>query len=176
MISGGVYHPVDYADGGVISDQRILLNGTLQARLIVFKDYLSDKVLRFVSNMFDYQQMTITQLYRYRWNIEVLFKQLKQNFELSYFFSDSSEGIKTQIWIALISQLIFSVIHRQIKEAEDFVTLVSVASNNMGAYIDLISIMKTNKLNAAERDLQIVQLQLFDQKRGGVFRKIEKSP
>jgi len=176
VISGKVYHPVDYANGGVISDQRILLNGTLKARLIVFKDYQSGKVLRFVSNMFDYQQMTITQLYRYRWNIEVLFKQLKQNFELSYFFSDSSEGIKTQIWIALISQLIFSVIHRKIKEAEDFVTLVSVASNNMGAYVDLISIMKIDRLNAEERNLQIVQLEIFDQKRGGVFQKTERSP
>ena len=121
--------------GGIISDQKICLGEGLEARLVVFKDYVSGKVLRFVSNMFDYDVMTIVQLYKYRWNIEVLFKQLKQNFELCYFFSDSTEDIKSQIWIALIAQLIFSVIHRQIKEAEAFVTLVNVASNNMTSYV-----------------------------------------
>ena len=74
------------ANGGIISDQRILLKDGLEARLVVFKDYVSRKILRFVSNLFDYDVMTIVQLYKYRWNIEVLFKQLKQNFELCYFF------------------------------------------------------------------------------------------
>lgn len=176
VLDGVINHPVDYANGGIVSDQRILLNGFLEARLIVFKDHSSGKVLKFVSNMFDYHQRTIIQLYKYRWNIEVLFKQLKQNFELSYFFSDSTEGIKTQIWVALIAQLIFSVIHRQIKEAEAFVTLVNVAANNMGSYVSLIQIMKVNKLNAQQRDLEIVQFELFEIQRGGAFQKQEKSP
>jgi IS4 transposase len=45
--------------------------------------------------MFDYSVYTVIQLYKYRWNIEVLFKKVKQNFELGWFFSDSTEGIKT---------------------------------------------------------------------------------
>lgn len=86
VLSGQPNHISEYANGGIISDQRILLKGGLEARLVVFKDYVSGKVLRFVSNLFDYDVMTIVQLYKYRWNIEVLFKQLKQNFELCYFF------------------------------------------------------------------------------------------
>ena len=127
--------------------------------------------------MFDYDVMTIVQLYKYRWNIEVLFKQLKQNFELCYFFSDSSEGIKTQVWIALIAQLIFSVIHRQIKEAEAFVTLVNAASNNMTSYVGLIQIMKSGsiRLKAKERNLKIVQLQLFESGQGGAFQNDMKN-
>jgi hypothetical protein len=116
VINGIINHPVDYANGGVLSDQVIRLNDTLITRLIVFKDHASGKVLRFVSNMFDYDLMTIVQLYKYRWNIEVLFKQLKQNFELSYFFSDSSEVIKTQIWIALIAQLILRLFIVKLKK------------------------------------------------------------
>jgi hypothetical protein len=174
VLVGQPNHISQYADGGIISDQRILLKDGLEARLVVFKDYASGKVLQFVSNMFDYDAMTIVQLYKYRWNIEVLFKQLKQNFELCYFFSDSSEGIKTQIWIALIAQLIFSVIHRQIKEAEAFVTLVNVASNNMTSYVGLVKIMRAGRLSSVERDLEIVQLQLFDQQRGGTFHSKHK--
>ena len=175
VLVGQSHHISEYADGGIISDQRIRLKEGLEARLVVFKDHASGKVLQFVSNMFDYDAMTVVQLYKYRWNIEVLFKQLKQNFELTYFFSDSPEGIKTQIWIALIAQLIFSVIHRQIKEAEAFVTLVNVASNNMGSYVALIKIMKGGRLNSVERNLDIVQLQLFNIDQGGVFLQQPKN-
>ena len=62
--------------------------------------------------MFDFQTESIIRLYKNRWEIETFFKQLKQNFELGYFFSDSSEGIKTQVWIILIANLIFTVIHK----------------------------------------------------------------
>lgn len=171
VLEGKVNHISEYGDGGIISDERILLKEGLEARLVVFKDYVSGNVLQFVSNMFDHDAMTIVQLYKYRWNIEVFFKQLKQNFELCYFFSDSSEGIKMQIWIALIAQLLFSVIHRQIKEAEAFCTLVNVASNNMTSYVGLIKIMKANRLTAKERNVEKVQLHLFDSDKGGNFHK-----
>ncbi|MEO1100125.1 MAG: IS4 family transposase, partial [Bacteroidota bacterium] len=175
VLVGQPNHISEYADGGIVSDQRILLKDGLEARLIVFKDYASGKVLQFVSNMVDYEAMTIVQLYKYRWNIEVLFKQLKQNFELCYFFSDSAEGIKTQIWIALIAQLIFAVIHRQIKEAEAFVTLVNVAANNMTSYVGLVKIMKAGRLKSVERNLGIIQLQLFEQRQGGTSQNSKEN-
>ena len=74
-------------DGGIISDPFIELSNpktTLEARLIVNKDPGSGKVLKFVSNMFDYDALIILQLFKFRWNIEVLFKRLKQNFQLAY--------------------------------------------------------------------------------------------
>jgi len=148
--------------------------GAIRARSIVYKDPETGHVLQFVSNMFDYQDTTIIQLYKYRWNIELLFKRLKQNFELGYFFSDSSEGIKTQIWIALIANLLFSVIHRQCKEAELFPTIVNLAATNMGPYISLIKLVRSERLNGIERDLKIIQLELFDIHQGGVFQNPPK--
>jgi len=173
--SGTVNEITQYANGGIISDQLIIFDCGLKARLITYKDYVSGKVLRFVSNMFDYKSDTIVLLYKYRWNIEVLFKRLKQNFELSYFYSDSTEGIKTQIWVVLIAHLLFSVIHRQIKEAEMFVTLVSMAAANMGSYSSLVKILTTKTLNMQQRDLKIVQRELFGPKEGGLFLNIENS-
>ncbi|MCP4459492.1 MAG: transposase [Cytophagales bacterium] len=64
------------------------------ARLIIYKDPVSGKVLKFISNMFDHQGTTIIQLYKYRWIIEVLFKQIKQNFELGYFSRTAVKGSK----------------------------------------------------------------------------------
>ena len=92
VLTGQPNHISEYAGGGIISDQIIRLNSnetTVIARLIIYKDPVSGKVLKFVSNMFSYRAATIIQLYKYRWVIEVLFKQIKQNFELGYFFSDT---------------------------------------------------------------------------------------
>lgn len=179
VLSGQPNHTSEYADGGIISDQIILLNpgeSAVKARLVIYKDFVSGHVLQFVSNMFDYQPTTIIQLYKYRWNIEVLFKRLKQNFELGYFFSDSTEGIKTQVWVALIANLLFSVIHRQCKEAELFTTIVNLAAINMSSYISLIKLVNSGRLTGEERNLKIVQLNLFALKEGGVFRNSGKSP
>ena len=179
VLSGQPNHISEDADGGIVSDQIINLNpgqNALKARLIIYKDPESGKVLEFVSNMFDYMDTTIIQLYKYRWNIEVLYKRLKQNFELGYFYSDSSEGIKTQIWIALIANLLFTVIHKQCKEAEIFTTIVNLAAVNMGSYTSLIKIVKSGRLAAEDRDLEIVQLEIFKNIQGGLFRKPEKSP
>lgn len=179
VLEGEVNHISEYVDGGVVSDRVVLLNHSkspAKARLIVFKDPESGRVLKFVSNMFDYRDTTIIQLYKYRWNIEIIFKRIKQNFELGYFFSDSMEGIKTQVWIALIANLIFSVIHKQCKEAEMFVTVVSLASNNMTSYVSLIKIVKRQRFDDNERDLLKIQLELFNQQERGVLRIKEKSP
>ena len=179
VLSGQPNHISEYANGGVISDQIILLNPSnthLKARLIIYKDPVSGQVLEFVSNMFDHRDTTIILLYKYRWNIELLFKRLKQNFELGYFYSDSSEGIKTQVWIALIANLLFTVIHRQCKEAEQFVTVVNMAAINMCSYVSLIKLLRSGRLSGLERDLKIVQFDLFNLKQGGVFQIQENSP
>ena len=170
-----------YAGGGVIKDEVIELKlgqgQYLRARLITYKDTLTGHVLKFLSNMFHYQAATITLLYKNRWGMEVLFKRLKQNFELGYFYSDSPEGIKTQLWVALIAHLLFSVIHKQIKECEQFVTLVGMASNNLGSYICFVSLLNMRKkLSASQRDVHKIQLLMFDLVKGGVFERREKSP
>ena len=135
---------------------------TKSARLITYKDPLKGVKLRFISNMMNFKGDTIVRLYKNRWEIEVLFKQLKQNFELGYFFSDSSEGIKTQVWIALISNLIFTIIHKQVKECEQFLTIVSMASTNLSSYTSLLTIIEAKKWDARDRDVEIVQLDLFN--------------
>ena len=159
-------NPIDFLGGGIIKDEIIELKlkegTTTTARLITYKDPLKGVVLRFISNMMDFKNQTIVRLYKNRWEIEVFFKQLKQNFELGYFFSDSSEGIKTQVWIALISNLIFTVIHKQVKECEQFLTIVSMASTNLSSYISLLTIIQTKKWDVKNRNIEIVQMGLFN--------------
>ena len=114
----------------------------MKARLVSFKSAIKGKVFRFIFNMFEVQATTVAKLYKNRWEIGPFFKNLKQNFELKAFYSDSREGIQTQIWLALIANLIFTVIHRQIKQAEAFTTMVQMARVNLGSFASYIEVLK----------------------------------
>ena len=144
--------------------------------MVTYKDPLTGKTLKFLTNLIEYQASTIALLYKNRWDIEPYFKQLKQNFELGYFYSDSPRGIKTQIWLALIANLLFTIIHKRVKEAEAFTTIVAMAKSNMGSYVCLVAILKRTNLTPSERNNEIVQLQIFQTMGGGVFQNKNKSP
>jgi hypothetical protein len=158
---------------GVIKDEIIMLNtsnGPLRARLITFKSLTTDKTYTFLSNLFDVSATTIAKLYKNRWEIEPFFKQLKQNFELKGFFSDSQEGIKTQIWVALIANLIFTVIHRQIKQDEAFSAMVQMARANMGSFIRFIDVLKVKYWRGNEKNVEKIQLDLFKNLEGVLLK------
>lgn len=182
VVKSIVRSPDEYATGGVIKDEVIecILKGQdkpLTARLVTYKDPLSGTILQFFSNMFDCDSSTIATLYKFRWEMEVLFKRIKGNFQLDYFYSDSPEGIKTQIWIVLIANLVFSVIHRQIKESEQFATLIAMAANNLGSYICFITFLKTyQKSRRTPSQYRNYQVSLFMKSQGGLFDNVGKSP
>jgi len=76
--------------------------------------------------------------------------------------------------MVLIANLIFTVIHKRIKEAEQFTTLVAMAKSNLISYICFQTILKTTWLNEQERNLEIVQLDIFKLEQRGVLKKKEK--
>lgn len=128
----------------ILKDQLISLNyrensvsRTVEVRLVSYSDPESGEILEFITNLKGLDALTIALLYKNRWVIEVLFKQIKQNFELKYFLSDSENGIKIQIWVALILNLLFTVLHKRIKETENFSTMVMVAAKNLCSYVSL---------------------------------------
>ncbi len=142
---------------------------TFEARMVAYIEPVTQRKFVFLTNMMDVSAFTICMLYKDRWTIEPLFKQIKQNFELTYFLSDSAEGIKTQIWVALILNLIFTVIHKMTKEAEDFATMVKLAAKNTTVYVDLVSFLKNSTLaiRYAEREIiEKIQLDLFNKTQG----------
>lgn len=167
---------------GVVSDRIIELTysckkdkkrKTVKARLVAYIDPVKGEKLAFLTNLFDTKATTVCRLYINRWSIEVVFKQLKQNFDLEYFLSDSPNGVKTQIWVALILNLIFEVIHKMIKEAEDFATMVKIAAKNLCSYVSYISFLKdpfSEWLKIKNEELGKMQLNLFEDEKGGIFQ------
>lgn len=166
------------SEDGVVGDHIIELsyfcpeqkkNIGVECRMVAYIDPISKMKLVFVTNLFTVKPLTVSLLYKNRWVIEPLFKQIKQNFELSYFLADSQEGIKTQIWIAMILNLLFTVIHKMIKEAEDFSTLVKLAAKNLYSYVNFIGFIKDPKIvrRATREHIRIIQLSIFESTRGG---------
>jgi hypothetical protein len=114
----------DNCPDNYIKDQKITIKykdedgkeQLLTLRRVVYYDSDKDNIIAFLTNIMDMTTEQIGLLYKQRWQIELLFKQLKQNFPLKYFLGDNENAIKIQIWCTLIANLLFTVIAKNLKK------------------------------------------------------------
>ena len=138
---------------GIISDEKILAGTKTRkdkiiARRITYIDPVSNKQLIFFTNNQRMNATTIAEIYKKRWQIECLFKRLKQNYPLKYFLGDNENAIKIQIWIALITDLLIKVVKDQVKRKWSFSNIASMIRLHLMTYINL-----TKFLHNPERSL-----------------------
>ena len=95
------------------------------------------KPVSLLTNDMDMEVEDIVEIYRKRWEIELLFKQLKQNFPLRYFYGESANAIKIQIWVTLIANLLLMVMQRRIKRPWSFSGLATMVRNMLMYYINV---------------------------------------
>ncbi len=110
------------------------------ARIITYIDIKKGKQPKLVSlltNDFDMPLETIVAIYRRRWQIESLFKQIKQNFPLRYFYGESANAIKIQIWVTLIANLLLSVLLSKLKRHWSFSGLTTIVQIVLMYYLNL---------------------------------------
>lgn len=131
----------------IISDEQIQLgwrSGTkVKARLVRYKDPASGEVYEFISNNFRMKATTIAGLYQQRWQIELLFKRMKQNYPLKYFLGDSENAIQIQIWCSLIADLILKIVKKGAAAKWSFSNLAAMIRLHLMTYIDLGSFLKS---------------------------------
>ena len=84
----------------------------------------------------------IALIYKKRWTIELLFKQLKQNFPLKYFLGDNENAIKIQIWCTLITNLLLSVVRKKLNRKYAFSNIVSFCKIHLLNYIHLLKFLE----------------------------------
>lgn len=161
---------------GVLSDEIIEIEvkkgksvSKLKLRKIRFYDRENKRAFEFISNLYDFRADTIAALYKIRWQIELLFKQIKQNFPLKYFLGDNENAIKIQIYCVLIVNLLMGVIKKSLKRKWAFSNLVSFCRIHLFNYIHL-----TKFLNSPENDWEMDtgesgQLSLFEDNSAVVF-------
>lgn len=127
------------------------------ARIITYVDIKSGKQPKLTSlltNDFDMSPDTIVDIYRRRWQIESLFKQIKQNFPLRYFYGESANAIKIQIWVTLIANLLLSLLQSSLERSWSFSGLATMVRIVLMYYLNL-----ENFLNQPDADLKILLAQ-----------------
>ena len=90
------------------------------SRIITYVDEKKKNLIPLLSNDMDSDPKDIIDIYRKRWEIELLFKQMKQNFPLKYFYGESANAIKIQIWITLIANLLLMVMQKGLTRSWSF--------------------------------------------------------
>jgi len=156
----------DKTSDAVLKDELILIekdDKSIQIRRVAYWDATKEKVYEFITNNAEISPDQVADIYKHRWQIETMFKRLKQNFPLKYFLGDNQNAIEIQIWSALIIQLIMLVIQRKIKRKWAYSNMVSVMRFHLMTYIDLFKFLENpNKqwweLTSKPPD---IQLQLF---------------
>lgn len=153
---------------GVLKDEIIEIEvkkgkaiSKLTLRKVTFYDRQNKREFEFLTNLFDMRADLIAALYKTRWQIELLFKQLKQNFPLKYFLGDNENAIKIQIYCVLIVNLLLAVIKKRLKRNWAFSNLVSFCKIHLFNYINLMKFLENPEKDWQIERLESEQLTLF---------------
>ena len=95
-----------------------------------------------MTNNFSLPADHIALIYKNRWMIELLFKQIKQNFPLRYFWGESENAIKIQVYSVLIAQLLMVVIRKKAKTKKSFANMITVIRLHLMSYVNLFEFIK----------------------------------
>ncbi len=164
-----VLHIDECIHSGVLEDAIIELkvddNGkssTLKLRKVTFYDRVLKRKFEFLTNLFEMRPDLIAAIYKLRWQIELLFKQLKQNFPLKYFLGDNENAIKIQIYCALIVNLLLTVVQKQLKRPWSFSNLVSFCRIHLFNYLHLMRFLENPEKDWLRNQQNLEQQNLFD--------------
>ncbi|TDN89138.1 IS4 transposase [Salegentibacter sp. 24] len=130
------------ADSGVLKDEEIILyygekkQLKHHSRRIAYWDSENNRLFEFITNNMELEAEKIALIYKKRWQIELLFKQLKQNFPLKYFLGDNENAIEIQIWTAMLANLLITLVKGKVKKKWAFSNLVSIIRQQLMNYIN----------------------------------------
>lgn len=122
-----------------------------QARIITYVHEQKHRLISLLTNDMGSDPVEIIEIYRKRWEIELLFKQMKQNFPLKYFYGESANAIKIQIWVTLIANLLLMVMQKGLTRKWSFSGLATMVRINLMYYVDFYSLF-----NNPEKDWEII--------------------
>jgi len=160
-------HPHNRATG-VRSDQTIILTGPktatlypLALRRVHYYSAETDQRLVLLTNNFSIPSVTVANLYRWRWQIELFFKWIKQHLRIKNFFGTSANSVKTQIWIAISVYVLVAILKKRLALKQDLYTLLQILSLTLFEKTPILSLFHQAQCNL-EMDHEFNQLNLLD--------------
>ena len=120
---------------GLRSDQTIVLQGAKSSkfypealRRVAYYDVEHNRRLVFLTNNFDLPALTIAQLYRCRWQVELFFKWIKQNLRIKKFYGNSVNAVKTQVWIAVSVYVLVAILRKELNIPRSLSEILQILS------------------------------------------------
>jgi hypothetical protein len=160
-------HPVDKSTG-VRSDQTVILTAIESAnaypetlRRVSFYDADTDKRLKFPANNFVLPALTISQIYKSRWQVELFFKWIKQHLRIKAFFGTSENAVKTQIWIAVSVYVLVAIVRKRLGLEASLYQILQILSLTLFEKVPILQALQpSDSQNESGDDPN--QLILFD--------------
>ena len=160
-------HPVDKSTG-VRSDQTVILSSFESAsvypdalRRVSYFDAETNKRLRFLTNNFTLPALTIAQIYKQRWQVELFFKWIKQHLRIKAFYGTSENAVKTQIWIAVSVYVLVAIVRKRLGLEASLYQILQILSLTLFEKTPILCALQTvdEDANFAENANQLI---LFD--------------
>jgi hypothetical protein len=159
--------PVDETTG-LRCDQTVVLTGFYSRkdypetmRRIVYRDAETDKRFVFLTNNFALPALTIAQLYKARWQVELFFKWIKQHLRIKAFYGTSENAVKTQIWIAVCVYVLVAIVKKRLALDHSLYTILQILSVGLFEKTPISQAFSGNH-TPNEIDDDCNQLKLFD--------------
>ena len=153
---------------GLICDQTVALTGFYSRkgfeaplRRIRFKDPETGKRLVFLTNNFALPALTVTKLYRMRWQIELFFKWIKQHLRIKAFFGTTENAVKSQIWIAVSVYVLVAIIKKRLELSASLYEILQILSLTMFERMQINQLLSLQP-QASDESVSPNQLSLFD--------------
>ena len=153
---------------GLVCDQTVILTGfysqqdyELPLRRIRYKDSQTNKTLIFLTNNFALPALTIAQLYKCRWQVELFFKWIKQHLRIKNFYGTSENAVKSQIWISISVYVLVAIVKKRLNLKASLYQLLQILSLTMFERIPLDQLLNGIVTDQFQSD-SAKQLNLFD--------------
>jgi hypothetical protein len=152
-------------------DQTIILTGInakddypQPLRRIKYHDQDTGKTFNFLTNNFTIPAQTVADLYRYRWQVELFFKWIKQHLRIKSFFGTTENAVKSQIWIAVSVYVLVAIIKKRLKLETELYTILQILSLTLFEKIPLDQLLarsdSTNEVRTMDNQLNLFDLTL----------------
>ena len=122
----------------------------LRLRKVCYQDE-RNRYYEFLTNNFEITAEEVAYLYKKRWAIELLFKKMKQNFQLHYFYGENETAIRTQVWCTLIAQLILTVIQKMAETKKAFSVVATLVRMNLISMLDVFELLRSRRRDFSSR-------------------------
>jgi len=146
------YRHIDKSTG-LRSDQTIVLQGPKSSKLypallrrIAYHDAENDKRLVFLTNNFTLPALTIAQLYKSRWKVEIFFKWIKQNLRIKDFYGTSPNAVKTQVWIAIGVYVLVAIVKKELNLDRSLSEILQILSVTLFEKAPIFKVLSSIKL------------------------------